>query len=93
MKDRDLMVYLMKENIKLRKKLRETEETSDYWFQEYRELKKRNSGNQREELARAEAQWLTVPDWEIPKQKISWEKNLYSFMAKPKSGPPSKPEE
>ena len=52
----------------------------------------RNSGNQREELARAEAQWLTVPDWEIPKQKISWEKNLYSFMAKPKSGPPSKPE-
>jgi len=45
----------------------------------------RNSGNQREELARAEAQWLTVPDWEIPKQKISWEKNLYSFMAKPKS--------
>ena len=30
---------------------------------------------------------------EIPKQKISWEKNLYSFMAKPKSGPPSKPEE
>jgi len=53
----------------------------------------RNSGKQREELARAEAQWLTVPDWEIPKQKISWEKNLYSFMAKPKSGPPSKPEE
>ena len=42
MKDRDLMVYLMKENIKLREKLRETEETSDYWFQEYRELKKRN---------------------------------------------------
>ena len=45
----------------------------------------RNSGNQREELARAEAQWLTVPDWEIPKQKISWEKNLYSFMAKTKN--------
>ena len=42
MKDRDLMVYLMEENIKLREKLRETEETSDYWFQEYRELKKRN---------------------------------------------------
>ena len=42
MKDRDLMVYLMKENIKLREKLLETEETSDYWFQEYRELKKRN---------------------------------------------------
>ena len=41
MKDRDLMVYLMKENIKLRKKLRETEETSDYWFQEYREPKGR----------------------------------------------------
>ena len=53
----------------------------------------RNSGHQREELARAEAQWLTVPDWDIPKQKISWGKNLYSSMAKPKSGPPSKPEE
>ena len=57
MKDWDLSVYLMKENIKLREKLRETEETSsDYWFQEYRELKNgmRNSGNQRKSLLRAE---------------------------------------
>ncbi len=42
MEDKDLMIYLMKENIKLREKLREIEETSNYWFQECRELRKRN---------------------------------------------------
>ena len=61
MKDRDLMVYLMKENIKLRKKLRETEETSDYWFQEYRELKKRNE-KEREPKGRACQSRGTVAD-------------------------------
>lgn len=42
MDDRDLMIYLMKENIKLREKLQESEDASNYWFQECQKLKRRN---------------------------------------------------
>ena len=43
MEDRDVVVYLMKENIQLREQLKESQETSDFWFQEYQELRKQHA--------------------------------------------------
>lgn len=41
----------------------------------------RNSRNFSEELAKAEAQWLTVPDWDAPKRRIRRRRSLYACAA------------
>ncbi len=40
----------------------------------------RNRRNPRDEFARAEAQWLTVPDWDAPKRRISRRRSLYACI-------------
>ena len=48
----------------------------------------RNNVRHKEEIARAEAQWLTVPDWDAPKRKISRKKSILASNSNPKRKPP-----